>query len=143
MTFLTEGQQADMANMSKSILDGIQSTFAMTSTYPLHIGDWTSLYFQDEKPKPSISPLFTMKLPPIRNVIFNNPATIVYWDDGTKTVVKCGENDSWDAEKGLAMAVAKRAMGNKGNYNKALKRWLEGRSERSETTRSEMKATGG
>lgn len=82
-------------------------------------------------------------IPPIRKVIFNPPATIIYWDDDTKTVVKCGENDSWDAEKGLAMAVAKKAMGNKGNYNKALKRWLEDRSERSETTRSEMKATGG
>lgn len=83
------------------------------------------------------------QMPSIRNVIFNPPATIIYWTDGTKTVVKCGENDVWDAEKGLAMAVAKRAMGNKGNYNKALKRWLKDRSERSETTRSEMKATGG
>lgn len=83
------------------------------------------------------------QVPSIRNVIFNPPATIIYWIDGTKTVVKCGENDVWDAEKGLAMAVAKKAMGNKGNYNRALKRWLEDRSERSETTRSEMKATGG
>lgn len=70
-------------------------------------------------------PLLPGQVPSIRNVIFNPPATIIYWTDGTKTVVKCGENDAWDAEKGLAMAVAKKAMGNKGNYNKALKRWLE------------------
>lgn len=25
----------------------------------------------------------------IKNVIFNDPATIVFWKDGTKTVVKC------------------------------------------------------
>lgn len=70
-------------------------------------------------------PRLSGRAPSIRNVIFNPPATIIYWADGTKTVVKCGKNDAWDAEKGLAMAVAKKAMGNKGNYNKALKRWLE------------------
>lgn len=26
---------------------------------------------------------------PIKKVIFNDPATIVLWNDGTKTVVKC------------------------------------------------------
>lgn len=30
----------------------------------------------------------------IRKVIFNDPATVVLWSDGTKTVVKCGPNDS-------------------------------------------------
>lgn len=29
----------------------------------------------------------------IRKVIFSNPATIVLWSDGTKTVVKCGPDD--------------------------------------------------
>ena len=29
----------------------------------------------------------------IKNVIFNPPATIVFWKDGTKTIVKCGEHD--------------------------------------------------
>ena len=42
----------------------------------------------------------------IKNVIFNPPATVVYWTDGTKTVVKCNENDIFDPEKGLALAVA-------------------------------------
>ena len=43
----------------------------------------------------------------IKKVIFNAPATIVYWADGTKTVVKCSENDIYDAEKGLAMCFAR------------------------------------
>ena len=30
-------------------------------------------------------------LPKITKVIFNGPATIVFWDDGEKTVVKCSE----------------------------------------------------
>lgn len=44
---------------------------------------------------------------PIKQVIFNGPATIVYWKDGCKTVVKCQEGAVNDYEKGLAMAVAR------------------------------------
>lgn len=50
----------------------------------------------------------------IKDVIFAPPATIVYWSDGSKTVVKCSEKDVFDPEKGLAMAIAKRCGGNKG-----------------------------
>ena len=60
----------------------------------------------------------------IRKVIFNDPATIVIWKDGSKTVVKCGENDIYDKEKGLAMAIAKKAFGNKGNYYEEFKKWI-------------------
>ena len=44
---------------------------------------------------------------PIKKVIFNGPATIIYWKDGCKTVVKCQEDAVNDPEKGLAMAVAR------------------------------------
>lgn len=44
---------------------------------------------------------------PIEQVIFNGPATIVYWKDGCKTIVKCQEGAANDPEKGLAMAVAR------------------------------------
>lgn len=44
---------------------------------------------------------------PIEQVIFNGPATIVYWKDGSKTVVKCQEGAVNDPEKGFAMAVAR------------------------------------
>lgn len=60
----------------------------------------------------------------IEKVIFNDPATIVFWEDDTKTVVKRGENDIFDPEKGLAMAIAKKALGNKGNYYNEIKKWL-------------------
>lgn len=63
-------------------------------------------------------------IPEIKNVIFNDPATIVFWEDGTKTVVKCQNGDEFDPEKGLAMAIAKKAYGNKGNYCNKMKKWL-------------------
>lgn len=61
----------------------------------------------------------------IKDVIFAPPATIVYWSDGSKTVVKCSEKDVFDPEKGLAMAIAKRYGGNKGSYYKEIQNWVE------------------
>lgn len=63
------------------------------------------------------------KVPKIKRVIFNNPATIVLWDDDTKTIVKA-ENERFDPEKGLAMAITKKALGNEGNYYNELKKYL-------------------
>ena len=74
----------------------------------------------------NIDRAFNRKLPDIKNVIFSGPCTIVLWEDGTKTVVRCN-NDVLDPEKGLAMAIAKKAMGtNKSgsNYYDIFKKWL-------------------
>lgn len=59
----------------------------------------------------------------IEKVIFHDPATIVYWKDGSKTVVKA-KNEPFDPEKGLAMAISKYFLGNKGNYYEIFKKWL-------------------
>ena len=61
----------------------------------------------------------------IKDVIFNDPATIVLWKDGTKTVVKCQENDTFSKETGLAMAICKKFFGNKSNYNDVFKQWIK------------------
>lgn len=49
----------------------------------------------------------------IKKVIYNDPATIIFWSDGTKTVVKCMEDEDYDPEKGFMAAVTKRAFGYK------------------------------
>ena len=66
----------------------------------------------------------SISAPSIKKVIFNDPATIVFWSDGSKTVVKCHDGEPYDAEKGLAMAISKKALGNKGNYCNEFKKWL-------------------
>lgn len=48
--------------------------------------------------------------PSIKKIIFNAPATIVFWSDGTKTVVKCAKGETFDPEKGVAMAVWKKLL---------------------------------
>lgn len=60
----------------------------------------------------------------IVKVIFNEPATIIIWDDGTKTIVKAQKGEVFDKEKGLAMAVVKKAFGNNGNYYNEFKKWI-------------------
>lgn len=59
----------------------------------------------------------------IRKVIFNDPATVVLWSDGTKTVVKCGPEDKFDMEKGLAMAIVKKMAGNDNSFHKVFKQY--------------------
>lgn len=49
--------------------------------------------------------------PKPKDIIFHNPATIVKWSDGTKTVVKCHEEDTYDKEKGLALCYVKKFCG--------------------------------
>lgn len=88
------------------------------------------IVYKEENNMPTIDyflrPLYTASLDTvkIKKVIFNGPATIVYWSDNTKTVVKCdGEEKFYDAEKGLAMAICKKMLGLKEfykQYNKAI-----------------------
>ena len=55
------------------------------------------------------------------DIIINPPATIVKWDDGTKTVVKCQNGDVYDAEKGIALCFMKKMFNNKSYYNEVIK----------------------
>lgn len=63
-------------------------------------------------------------LPKIKDVKFEDPATIVFWADGTKTVVRA-QDEAYDPEKGLAMAIARKAMGNKREYYHVFLKWLK------------------
>lgn len=63
-------------------------------------------------------------LPNIKNVIFSDPATIVIWEDGTKTVVKCMDGDVYSEETGLAMAICKKVYGNNNFFHKVFKKWV-------------------
>lgn len=55
----------------------------------------------------------------IKKVIFNDPATIVFWNDGTKTVVKCKEGDLFTYEMGIYAATLKKIFGaTYGQYKK-------------------------
>ena len=78
-----------------------------------------------ERAKKNDTVKFGMCSVSIRKVIFNDPATIVLWSDGTKTVVKCGPDDIFDKEKGLAMAIVKKMAGNDSRFHKVFKEWCK------------------
>ena len=63
--------------------------------------------YSDDTPYTNIMP---------KKVIFNGPATIVMWTDGTKTVVKKSNLDYYDYEKGFAMCVVKKVFGDQYDY---------------------------
>lgn len=60
---------------------------------------------------------------PISRVLYNPPATVVFWSDGTKTVAKCAPHERYDREKGLAIACAKKLLGE--GYADAFKEFRE------------------
>lgn len=46
----------------------------------------------------------------VKSVIFSGDKTIILWDDGTKTIVTCGEGDSFDPYAGFCAAVTKKVF---------------------------------
>ena len=60
----------------------------------------------------------------VERVIFNDPATIVFFSDGTKSVVKCQKGDKYSKEAGLSLAISKRMLGNK-EFHKTFEKFVE------------------
>lgn len=59
----------------------------------------------------------------IRKTVYSPPATVVFWSDGSKTVAKCAPHEQYDREKGLAIACAKKLLGE--GYADAFKEFRE------------------
>jgi hypothetical protein len=58
--------------------------------------------------------------PVVKNIIYNPPATIVTWEDGTKTVVKCDDKDKFSKEFGLAMAFMSKIFGSRCAFKRLI-----------------------
>ena len=62
----------------------------------------------------------------ITKIIYNDPVTVVYWSDGQRTIVKA-HNEPFNDEKGLCMAIMKRALGSK--FHRFFKELCNGNSD--------------
>lgn len=71
------------------------------------------------------APIPIIKIPEISKVVFNNPATIVFWADGTKTVVKCMEGQEFNEYYGVACAIMKRFFGNNSKASAFVEKFKE------------------
>lgn len=57
----------------------------------------------------------------VKKLIYHGPATIVYWADGKKTVVKCMDGDTFDPMAGFCAALAKKVYGSTGTVKQIIK----------------------
>ena len=60
--------------------------------------------------------------PKVKRIIFNDPATIVFWEDGTKTVVKCMEGYEFSEYYGFVCALAKKLYGSNSKVVSVIKK---------------------
>lgn len=65
----------------------------------------------------------SVKLPEVKEVIFAPPATIVYWKDGSRSVVKCSDDDYFDEEMGFALCFMKKILSTSG-YKKNMNTYI-------------------
>ena len=70
---------------------------------------------------PRVSFHKTLSAPMPKRIIYSGRATIVIWDDGTKTVVKCSRHDDWSPDAGFLWALGERIYGSKARLIKAMK----------------------
>lgn len=69
----------------------------------------------------------------VSKIIFNPPATIVFWEDGTKTVVKCAAEDEFSEYYGFLAALGKKVYEN----NSQIKKLIDEKAERHENKKGE------
>lgn len=109
------------------MFDNLRNDNSSTGAFYLGLDEiipYKEVTFENTSQSSTVTKSSTSVLPEIKNVIFNDPATIVLWGDGTKTVVKCQDDDFYSEEIGLALCIAKKALGNKGNFNNVFKKWI-------------------
>ena len=124
--------------VARERFDGTTISFSnISQCYLAPYTDYTSRYIaRDAKTtyelfkRRVLSPLPPYKPSPeikIEKAIFNPPYTIVIFSDKSKSIVKCGDGDTYDPEKGLALAICKKGLGtNKSgsNYYDIFKKFL-------------------
>lgn len=126
---LDNGQEADVLVRSFTVKQGLDSEAEVNIE-----GFLTRL----AKQKPQATELgvpiehFNCKCAPtrtcltVKRVIYNDPATVVYWSDKTRTVVKCQPGDAFDPKIGFLLALCKKVCGNTGKYNDLLREAIPG-----------------
>ena len=73
----------------------------------------------NKKSEKDFEPLY---FPNIKRVLFREPATIVFFEDGSKTTAICGKEDKYDKEVGLSVCMLKRVLGNQ-SYRSIMDKW--------------------
>jgi len=98
-----------------------QSNTVTISPVTVSYGDVCAAYPKKKKYSGNFPSYLTSAY--IKEVIYNNPATIILWSDGTKTVSKCHSSDTYSKETGLMLCVIKKLIGST-RINDILRDWI-------------------
>jgi len=60
----------------------------------------------------------------LTKVIYNNPATIAFWEDGSKTIAKCDSESIYSEDVGLLICILKKCLGAQNAIN-IIKYWTK------------------
>lgn len=120
MTGYINGPEVEMTiKMTPETTDDLlKFNTLLNGRYPSNVMEMLDYVVSDKKHPSNNSALS------IKNVYFNDPATVVLWDDDTKTIVRCQKGDTYSKQVGLALCIAKKALGNKSNFNDIFKKWI-------------------
>lgn len=99
---------------------------AKTNTYIVEYGsaDTTPVYWGVDWAKISKQASPDKKFIPTR-IVYNGPATIVFFPDGEKIVVKQSENDEYCRENAVAQAIVKKIFGSRSKFLKLVEKGHE------------------
>ena len=118
--------RVESATTDANSIDGeVRLKLDCRKIYPQTETDYSRFVMNIRDLTEAINPRPRPLIPGIKKVIFNDPATIILWKDGTKAVVKAQDKEEFDEEKGLAMAISKKSLGNEGQYYDTFKKWLK------------------
>lgn len=94
-------------------------TLKFTDGWPEKVQDawdaWSNAIISQQAPS------ILYKKPTAVRIIYNDPATIVFWNDGTKTVVKKAKGERFNKYTAFCAALAKKIYGNNSRVNKIVK----------------------
>ena len=121
--YFTKDELRPMPNEPLNTIKLVLNSFYGTGAYENVYSTSTDCKSSIDNDLKRIENLVAM-MPKIKDVKFNNPATIVFWSDNTKTVVKAHE-ENFDPEKGLTMAITKKLFGNTKEYYYKIKHWTK------------------
>lgn len=62
-----------------------------------------------------------IKIPEVDHIIYNDPVTVVFWKDGTKTKVRCAKDAVFDKYNGFLAALGIKIYGNNSKLQKMIK----------------------
>lgn len=112
-TFLTSCSMHATIELDSYDWDLLTSFISMFPELVYEFVEWTS--FKEH------NPMYSMK---IKKVIFHDPATIVFWEDGTETVVKYHDGDKYDKLFGLMACMIKKYCGNNGKWLDIIRKYI-------------------